>query len=279
MATDPIVRLVRTALVTALSSGITGCLPLPIPHMEQVTPAVTGTLRNSDGSPIVGARVAVTHTRKDVACTGRGARGVTDARGQFALPEAKVRSGIVWISLMENFGQTWYWLCAGRDSAASSPGDSLTRPLRTSITGSFRGDTLDCVAWRWHDVDDVACNGSVNQRRLIEGGSWSDGGARGSYRIILGDIDGESYGSRPIVQWIEQRPSPSPGGPTAVVRAQAELPTPHPVSPYGMALRGPDGTWRLTMRSTVPTKWNHDTWFTFELGAPGQFRDVTATNP
>ena len=256
-------RATTVALLPALVLGAaTACIPLPIPHMAQATPPVTGTLYASDGTPVAGERVAATDHERDRSCTRAGGRAITDARGRFAMPEVKVRRRIFWFTMMENFGMTGYWLCAG-------PADSAmgTAPRqRSNVAGHFLGDTVACLEWRWREAERLACNSS-RLDRVVTGGTWSEGGSSGWYRLILhGDYD-----ARVFVQWVE----PGPAGTPLDVRATAELPTGDPVETwYGTQLAGRADRWRVTVSSMKKTKWGNERLLRFELGPPGVIREL-----
>jgi hypothetical protein len=68
------------------SLGTSGCLPLPIPHMQQVTPRVSGRVRNSVGKPSSALQLALTAHDKDTMCTRPSVRTVTDSMGAFRVP-------------------------------------------------------------------------------------------------------------------------------------------------------------------------------------------------
>jgi hypothetical protein len=47
--------------------GAAGCLPFP--HMERVSPELTGTYRHLDGTPVVGLPLAVSDDSRDSTCS------------------------------------------------------------------------------------------------------------------------------------------------------------------------------------------------------------------
>lgn len=101
----------RVAAFWLAAMSATACIPIPVTHYAQVTPAVTGTLLRSGGSPIVGARVTAADEPNAAACANAETLGVTDDRGAFHLPRREVRKRIAWLTMMESFGMTWYHVC------------------------------------------------------------------------------------------------------------------------------------------------------------------------
>lgn len=254
----------------ALALGA-ACIPLPIRHTKQATPSVEGRLQWNDGSAAVGIAIAVTESEKDKGCTGPGGRGVTDSSGRFHLPPAHVRKRIFWLSLMENpLGSTSYWLCARLDASPEHRGDGNLHVPRTRIAGRLRGDTLTCLGWEWQSALRVTCN-APHQKRILTGGSWTNDGETGTYRVLLPEGEKLAYESRAVVQWITPAPV---GASTIAVRAQTELPTGKGVTTEGALLDSRDGEWRLRVKSVTPTTWGNERWHMFELGPPGEFRQV-----
>jgi hypothetical protein len=259
----------RSLAFAALLVSVSACLPLPIAHNQLVTAPVMGVVRRSDGTPAPGLRVAVTADVREEGCRRHGASSVTDSAGRFALPAVHERHRVLWLTLMESFGMTWYWLCAGGSSPRSSL-DSSAVPARTRVVGWIRGDTLSCLTWTLVDVPRVTCSGPINQRRIVTDGQWSDGNDSGTFRLLLTDAERSGYSSRAVVQWITSADSGVVG--TGRVRGQLELPTGEPV--LGGSFMTLDGRWRVRVESVRRTKWNKRRYLIFELGFPGEARLV-----
>ena len=240
---------------------VAGCVPLPIPHMEQASPSVVGALRDEDGAPMTGVRVAAAEGPERSQCAWSHGEQ-TDASGRFRLPGVRVRRNIVWLTLFERVGMRQYWLCARADSVASD----AARSLFAQIDGTFRGDTVACLAWRWRDSPYLTCDAEERQRTRT-GGAWADSNARGVYRLIIDSLDPKKYWhTRAFVQWVELTRDGKPG----TVRTTIELPTEGDVDQYEPpSFSRPTGRWTVVVKSDTPTKWGNDRYLVFELGAPG----------
>jgi hypothetical protein len=257
-----------TVAVFASSLGIAGCVPLPIPHVQQVTPRVAGRVHNSAGKPSSAVQLALTAHDKDTTCLRPSVRAVTDSTGAFQVPFVEERKSIYWFTLMENPARvTQYWLCTHAADDSGAP----VYQARTEIMGHLDGDTLECLDWSWNERRRIVCN-TAEQAHFLVGGTWVQGADTGFYRIILADED--KYGSifRGYVQWVAR-----PGaGRTDSLHAMVEL----PVGPElaweegGPTLVRDNGTWYLTALSRRRSKWNNNRWLRFELGPPGEVREV-----
>jgi hypothetical protein len=257
--------------VSLLALGATACLPLPIPHTEQITPHVVGELRRSDGSPLVDTPVALTVWDHDTSCANAVIRRSTDSAGHFALPATKVRKHIFWLTLMENPARsTFYWLCAGTTDSA---GEAALRH-RTGIWGHLDGDSLACLEWVWLERLRVTCN-TEREQRFVTRGDWTDGGTGGTYRVIIAE---EEKGLRAhwYAQWLESSRSAA----FVTVRAMAEVPadladkTWYLTTASWVPIASTNGRWYLTVPSIKRTLWGNTRWLRFELGPPGHMRQV-----
>ena len=241
--------------------------PIPSRHMAQVTPSVIGTLQRSDGSPVTGALMAATAKEDDVSCREAGAVSTTDSLGRFRLPEIRVQKEIFWFTMFESFGMTFYWLCAsfpmGSDSASSI--------RRSMIAGHVSGDSVICLEWHREGDTRLTCN-SARAQRITTGGWWTDGRLRGWYRVILAEDEPWGHEARVFVQWLESSSAADRG---VFVRAQVEVPTGPPVRSTPPAELAPlEDRWFLTVVSAKQTTWGNDRYLRFELGPPGQVRQV-----
>jgi len=258
---------VQSRLAILCLIGTLGC-PLPVRHTELVTAKVTGIVRDADGTPAAGITVAVTPSEGDVACATPSARGVTDSAGRFLLPAVHEEKRILWFAPMENFGATWYRFCAG--GPASAPAQQGAAMTSTGIMGWVWGDTLDCIRWTLRDRARVSCNGPMNQHGMFTFGAWRDARDSGYYRLLLADEDTRRDVSRAVVQWIAvARPDASAG---TRVRSELELPTGEPIVGATYAIL--NGRVVARVESIRRTKWNNRRWLAFELGGPGEAREV-----
>ena len=251
------------------------CIPIPAKHNEQITPSVVGTLSLDDGTPAAHYFVAATDDWKDPACSRRGGRGVTDSLGRFQLPATSEEKKIFWFTLMENFGRRSYWVCS-RPAASGAPGSALVdSAARTSVWGHFVGDSLDCVNWQWRDTTRLSCNtGSADKEmdrgaQILRGGSWTEGDRSGSYRVLFSQLGRWAFEARAVVEWIgETAATPN------AVRAQVALPTRDTLMLLSASLEHVGDAWRVRVLSTRKTRWGNDVWLTFELGSPGEIREI-----
>jgi hypothetical protein len=250
-----------TVALFVLVSG-PACVPLPIPHTEQVTPSVVGVLRRSDGSPVAGERVASTAVSEDRHCQGTGARATTDSNGTFQLPATQVRRRILWVTMMESFGLTPYWVCAGSaDSSTTSRGTQ--HGGRIFVLGHRWGDSLSLVSWIWHDTMQVTFD-----RQIATGGGWSEGGATGFYRVLVAATDNWGHAARAYVEWVERTPAGA-----QKVRAIAELEAGAPI--VGAEIDEARGHWFAIVQRARPPKGSDLRRLMFELGPPGVVRPAT----
>jgi len=237
--------------------ALAACVPLPIPHTELATPKVSGILMRSDGTPMAGAVVAVTNEGHDATCRKFAVRDTTDAQGRFELPTIKEHRRILWLTMMENFGQTRYELCA-------QPADSLARAQRSARTSVVTrpGGSLDCLQWeadaQWH----LTCEDQLHHA-IAEGGRWSDGKTQGAYRLI--NAEPIHFESALAVQWIVD--SVSDGG--SRVRATALALGGELLQSQPPQVVQKDGRWYVGRTGRAYRHWGK---VVFELGAPGEMR-------
>jgi hypothetical protein len=251
------------------------CIPIPAKHQEQVTPAVVGSLRLADGAPAGDYFIAATDDEKDHTCSRPGGRGVSDSLGRFRLPATSEEQKVFWFTLMENFGWREYWVCAEPSALGAPGGARVASPARTFVFGHFRGDSLDCLQWSWRDTTRLSCNAEGNDKQfphganqILRGGSWTEGDVAGSYRVLLVQV-GSWVDVRAVVQWVGGAP-----GTANTVRAQMDLPTRDSVKIFQASLDHVGDAWRVRVNSTRRTRWGNDIWLTYELGPPGQIREL-----
>jgi len=263
-------------LVIAAICLLDGCVPIPTKHLEQVTPAVVGTLSLDDGTPARHYFIGATDEWRDLTCSRPGGRGVTDSLGRFRLPATSEEKKILWFTMMENLGMRSYWVCS-RPASASAPGEAQgEEAARTVVRGHFAGDSLDCLRWHWRDTTRLSCNAAPGEngvsrggKQILRDGNWTDGDMNGSYRVLFTQIAEWGSEGRAVVQWI----GGTPATPNAV-RAQMDLPTRDTVELRGASLDRVGDAWRVRVLSTRKTRWGNDIWLTFELGPPGHVRAI-----
>jgi hypothetical protein len=252
-------RITLTCLsVVGLLAVVASCVPLPIPHTELATPKVRGTLTHGDGSPIVGAVVAVTNEGHDAACQKFAVRDTTDADGHFELPMISEHRRILWITMFENFGQTWYELCV-------QPSDSLARAqryARASVVTHRTGGTLRCMDWEAEAMWHLICEDPLHHA-VVEGGRWTQGQTQGTYRLI--DADPVRFQSALAVQWIADTATDG----RSRLRATAVTPAGEPLESGTPQLVQKEGRWYV---GRVSAAYRHRRKVVFDLGAPGDLR-------
>lgn len=246
-----------------LVTATTACIPLPIPHMAQVTPATTGTILRSDGSPAAGVHLAtaeVQYAPDATPCRASRASAVSDSDGHFSLPVGRVHKTIFWLSWFENFGRTAYWLCADT-SATQQAGPRLV----AQISGYEQGDSIACIEWDWQAATRLTCNSPL-ANRIVTGGAWTDGRVNGIYRVILAEASpADTYNSRGFVQWLEL----SPAGLPASARTTIELPaSDYLITWNGAAFAHSTSHWEVVVTSVRHPPHRPGT-LRFELGPPG----------
>lgn len=121
--------------VAAVLLGLTACLP--IPNTERITPEISGTIRNADGSVIPGLPLGVEQRSwGDGRCLNPSLRATTDSSGRFHFPESTRHHG--WILLLGDVVHS-YVVCAMQ-------GDSGVAIYQWGNMGNTpRRQPLDCV--------------------------------------------------------------------------------------------------------------------------------------
>ena len=245
-----------------------GC-PVPISHTETLSPPVVGVVRKSDGTPVVGAQIAVAYGYARSPCTRATSLATTDSTGAFRLVATQKDYRVVWVIPNLDRAPPSYLLCVGA-------GDTLW-PAYTgwgSLDAEAEPDSVTCLQWEWRDQMRVTCSGKA-QRAVVEGGKWADEDAAGWYRLILTSED-SGRTSRPlaVVQWLEQ----SGPGSLPILRATAELPFRGNVE-WGVAepaLGEIYGRWCASMLTLRKTHFGFKReWLRFKLGLPGDAHPVS----
>lgn len=255
-----------TLIVTALIPlSFTGCVPLPIPHTQQVTPAVRADFRAGTGRRAAGVAVALTTSWKDTLCAQPVIQRVTDAQGHLEVPAVEERTPILWVTLMENFGYTSYYLCAGRIDSLGTRGYES----RIEVHGRMAGDSLDCVTWEFAQRLHATCYNDLNPEGWLEGGRWETGSGGGTYRVLFVVVlqRPSRVITHPFVQWLV--------GDSIAAVAEIDRDS-KPWERERLGLVAKDGRWYLTFAAPHSTFWNRlgNRWVTYELGAPGEIREM-----
>jgi len=264
----------RIAAVLVLAPCLAGC-PVPIRHTETLSPPVVGVVHKSDGTPVVGAQVAVAYGYASSPCTRATAQATTDSAGVFRLVATQKDYRVVWV--IPNFDRAppSYLLCVGA-------GDTLLPAYNGvgSLDADAEPDSVTCLQWEWRDRTRVTCSGKA-QRSIVSGGRWpsdvTPSAARGTgfFRLIL-TREGSGRTMRPlaVVQWLEQT---GPDSPSTLV-ATAELPFRGNVE-WGVAepaLGEIYGRWCASMLTLRKTHFGFKReWLRFKLGLPGDAHPVS----
>ena len=271
---------IRSALVVLALGGLTACV-LPVHIVEPASQAITGRYLRSDGTPAVGARVAVTRDYKDATCARADARVMADSSGVFRLPKTfLVRRWIMVIPPFEHFGNV-YWVCAGSEDAASHAAYRGYVTLFDRDTSTVMRDTLTCREWSWQGRTRVTCAGPKD-RAMQSGGSWSSGSDSGFYRLIVVEEGAADRSPDAFLQWVTRA---EPGG-REMVREMIEVPLAarvFAIEEATLRTSGPGSACVSVRSSGRPAHWY--SWdgphvrAALELGPPGVTRTVASCRP
>ena len=267
--------MVRGLLLCSLVLATSGCF-IPVPFNEPGSPVVVGQYRQRDGTPAAGARLAVTHDPHDPAtCTDARVLAVTDSAGTFRLPATTVRRrGLLLIPPIERFWNS-YGLCLSTADSALHLG--ATGAVMLGGSDHAKTDSLACLEWVWQDDAQIACWTAGDSTRPSEGGSWTDAGTTGFYRLIVVHVGRNVRHAGVFLQWVE-RPAT---GPPERVRETVALPlAPRPLQIDSTALRFTNGGPACVYVHS--TGWPRHWWswgpvrerVAFILGPPGDMRPV-----
>lgn len=252
--------------------SVSGCW-LPVSFTERASPVVIGTYSQRDGTPAAGARVAVTSHSGDATCSRASERGTTDSAGVFRLRATTARRRGLWIvPAIERFGNA-YWLCAGATDT------SLQRAYGGVVLFAVATptDSITCLEWSWQGRTRVTCSGPHETRALQTGGSWTEAGASGFYRLIVVEATWDAREPGVFLQWVQRSDTSS----LETVRETVALPLVAGLieieEVWFWLPRGRPVCVTVDSRGT-PTRWWKDQArerVAFELGPPGQMRRVT----
>jgi hypothetical protein len=265
----------RTSVgICFIALGLTSCY-LPGEFTEPASPPIVGEYRLANGLPGPGARVAVSSDYDDATCAKASDRATTDVQGKFQLGSTFiVRHGIWLVPAIEHFSNG-YSLCVG----------TMDAMLHFAYAGSIYlnsrerapSDSLFCQQWIWEGTARVTCSGPRSSP-LHTAGTWTDGNARGFYRLITAGDGAYSRKLGVFLQWVEHSDTGAP----EIVRATISL----PLAPHLLELKEarlwirPDGSTCLSVHSTGKPlhffSWdsNHVR-VSLMLGPPGDTRPVS----
>jgi hypothetical protein len=265
-----VVRLLAFVLVAQL---LTAACYLPVHYTEPGSPMLTGTLLDSDGHPVAGARVAITpHTYDDKHCRRATVYATTDSAGRFGFQSTTVeRKGIWLVPAIERFFSS-YAICTGANDSTlhiAYLGRVQLQPER------IPPDTVSCLQWIWDGRTRSVCSGSA-ETPVQTGGHWSDSTGSGYYRLIDSGPGWEGRESGVFLQWVQvDRPS----GAETVRRTMTFPLAPKLLSVSARLVSPQDEASCVRVRSSGrPLHWYsagpRKVDVSLELGPPGVTRDV-----
>lgn len=266
-----------TIVICALAPCTAGC-PLPIAHTETLSPPLVGVFTHDDGTPVPGARVAVSSEWGDAACVHATRLTTTDSAGLFRLPATEKRHRILWIIPGFDYAMPTYNLCVATENAQFAYRGYLSSRWLAPLGGEGSLDSITCLEWALNERPTVICSGTKESLQstgggvLVTGGHWTDEKATGWYRIIL---TGHTQDVRhAYLQWVE----PSGTDPLQAVRLTRELPVDFgsidgaayaKISEHGQR-------WCATVAPVWSSHRPGSKWpgWRFDLGPPGEVRQV-----
>jgi hypothetical protein len=197
----------RTLLTATLLLGLTACV-LPVNLPEPGSPTLVGILRRRDGTPAIGARVAITNDYSRSGCMHPSVRGFADSAGVFRFaPTTYVQHWLVVFPPLEKFANL-YAVCAG-------PSDStLDRAYEGGVSLGYKEqpahDTLQCLEWEWEGRSRTTCTGPNADDRIQARGAWRDSRGSGFYRLITVRDRTDDKRLGVYVQWVQRTDSGAP---------------------------------------------------------------------
>jgi hypothetical protein len=260
-----------------LTFALSGCV-LPANIHEPGSPALVGIVHREDGTPAVGARVAITNDDGRASCSHTSARTFTDSAGVFRFaPTTSVQRWVVLVPPIERFFN-WYGVCAGAsDSTLELTHHGLVR-LHNPSEGSVV-DTLNCLQWTWRGRPRAMCTGRGAENTVQLGGGWSDARGSGFYRLIAVSHGSASAPSGVYVQWVQHSDT---GSSETIRETIAIVLTPDMLSSLeAQLLAERSGAVCVDVRIVRrPPHWynfvDHEVHEAKELGAPGESHSVVS---
>lgn len=256
----------------ALASIFAVACYLPAHFTEPASPQLTGTLVDSEGHPVGGARIAITpHTYDDKHCRRATVHANTDAEGRFGFQGTTVeRKGIWLVPAIERFSNV-YSICIGTNDSTLRIAYLGRVPLRAA---QIPPDSVSCLQWIWEGRTRSVCSGS-SETPVQTGGHWSDGTGSGYYRLI--DPRPGWSGREPgvFLQWVQVDAASS----TQIVRQTMTFPLAPKMLDVRATLGSANGAPCVRVHSAGrPLHWYswgpQQTDVSLELGPPGVTRDA-----
>lgn len=107
----------RRPLLTACACSLLCGACLPIAHTVTLSPAIAGTYRHEDGTPVTGAPLALSTAYNDSTCASPSLRTTTDAAGGFAFPATRHRQRYVLLLPYDAIYE--YTICGGEPATST----------------------------------------------------------------------------------------------------------------------------------------------------------------
>lgn len=122
----------RLPLLIACAGALLCGACLPIANTVTDAPAIVGTYRHEDGSPVAGAPLALSVEYGDSTCARAGRRTATDAAGNFAFPAVRHRERFILLLPVDRLFT--YTLCGGDAGATALYHGSRLHSVSDSAT-------------------------------------------------------------------------------------------------------------------------------------------------
>jgi hypothetical protein len=107
----------RLPLLIASAAALLCGACLPIAHTRTVSPAIEGTYRNEDGTPVADAPLALSITFNDSTCASPSLRTTTDAAGRFTFPATRQRDRFILLLPVDRVLE--YTICGGEPARST----------------------------------------------------------------------------------------------------------------------------------------------------------------
>jgi len=158
----PALRLRHSVILAwPLAAAVGGCLPIPITYV--LSPPVVGVYRRADGTPLPGARIAISTEYWDSSCVRPALETLTDSVGGFELSSAKLRQHFILLLPFDRAAPN-YRFCA-------SVADTLQPVFHGWARSTARPDSLTCIQLADTAPTRVTCSGWLDwipaERKLI----------------------------------------------------------------------------------------------------------------
>jgi hypothetical protein len=137
-------------LSTAVLTSVAGCLP--IPRSESLAPPVLGVYRGSTGSPLPGARLALSTEVNDSSCSKPAQTTTTDSAGSFTLPRTTLRHSFIILLPIDPVAPNYYFCATVADTLRPVFHGYTHKPTRPDTLQCLRdldvpGGRVECSGW------------------------------------------------------------------------------------------------------------------------------------